>query len=409
MAASKSSKIIRGNALIGQSGGPTVVINQSLVGAVLEARKYKQIGKFFGARHGVQGILKRDLIDLSTESVKTLEAVAKTPAAALGSVRKKPTEDECAEMFKVMQQLDVRYFFYVGGNDSAETAHILHTMAKKAKHELRVFHIPKTIDNDLRVTDHCPGFGSAARFVAQAFMGDDLDNRSLPGVKINIVMGRNAGFLTAASVLGKARPDSGPHLVYVPERAFDRDRFVKDVKKCMDKHGRCIVAASEGIQDSHGQLISAGLISGTDSHGNKQLSGSGALGDYLSELLKVGLGNKLRVRADTLGYLQRSFVGIVSEVDAAEARQVGHEAVRLAAKGVESGSISIIRAKGPKYSTKLVCTPLNKVAKVTREMPSNFMNKEGNGVTEAFVNYARPLVGRLPSVAFLEGRKVEVL
>ncbi|MBI3735442.1 diphosphate--fructose-6-phosphate 1-phosphotransferase, partial [Candidatus Sumerlaeota bacterium] len=267
-----------GNALIGQSGGPTVVINQSLAGAVIEARKHKQIGKFFGARHGVQGILKQDLVDLSAESVSTLEAVAKTPAAALGSVRKKPTPEECAEMFKVMQRLDVRYFFYIGGNDSAETANILLEVAKKENYKLHLFHIPKTIDNDLRVTDHCPGFGSAARFVAQAFMGDDLDNRSLPGVKINIVMGRHAGFLTAASVLGRARPDSGPHLVYVPERAFDRDKFVADVKKVMDKLGRCIVAASEGIQDKNGQLISAGLISGVDAHGNKQLSGSGALG-----------------------------------------------------------------------------------------------------------------------------------
>ncbi len=397
-----------GNALIGQSGGPTVVINQSLVGAILEARHHKSIGKFYGARHGVKGILSGDFVNLSAESEATLEAVALTPAAALGSVRKKPTDDECAEMFKVMQRLDVRYFFYIGGNDSAETAHILHTMSKREKYPLHVFHIPKTIDNDLRVTDHCPGFGSAARFVAQAFMGDDLDNRSLPGVKINIVMGRHAGFLTAASALGRARSDSAPHLIYVPERPFDRDGFVADVKKVMDKLGRCVVAASEGIQDANGQLISAGLISGTDAHGNKQLSGSGALGDYLAELLKNGLGPKLRVRADTLGYLQRSFVGVVSEVDAKEARQVGHEAVRLAAKGVSSGSISIIRVPGKSYKTKLVCTPLSKVAKVTRHMPPSFINKQGNNITAAFENYARPLIGELPKVAFLKGESVKI-
>ncbi|MBI1783514.1 6-phosphofructokinase, partial [Candidatus Sumerlaeota bacterium] len=375
----------------------------------IEARKHKQIGKFFGARHGVQGILKQDLVDLSAESVSTLEAVAKTPAAALGSVRKKPTPEECAEMFKVMQRLDVRYFFYIGGNDSAETANILLEVAKKENYKLHLFHIPKTIDNDLRVTDHCPGFGSAARFVAQAFMGDDLDNRSLPGVKINIVMGRHAGFLTAASVLGRARPDSGPHLVYVPERAFDRDKFVADVKKVMDKLGRCIVAASEGIQDKNGQLISAGLISGVDAHGNKQLSGSGALGDYLAELLKNGLGPKLRVRADTLGYLQRSFAGVVSEVDAREAREVGREAVRLAAKGVESGSISIIRQPGKSYKAKYVCTPLAKVAKVTKELAPSYINKEGNGITAAFENYARPLIGELPKVAFLKALPVKLL
>ncbi len=390
------------NAVIGQSGGPTVVINQSLVGAVLEARKHKKIGKFYGALHGVKGILDQKFVNLFAESKTNLEAVARTPSAALGSVRKKPTEEECAEIFRILQRLDVRYFFYIGGNDSAETANIVLTVARKENYPLHVFHIPKTIDNDLRVTDHCPGYGSAAKFVAQAFMGDDLDNRSLPGVKINVVMGRHAGFLTAASVLGRARADRGPHLVYVPERPFDREKFADDVKKIYEKLGRCVVAVSEGIQDAQGKLIAEGLVSGVDAHGNKQLSGSGALGDYLAELLKGALGPKLRVRADTLGYLQRSFVGVASEVDAREAREVGRFAVRSAMRGVESGSVSILRRPGKTYRVNYACTPLAEVAKVTRSLPPEFINAEGNGITAAFERYARPLIGKLPTVAFLK-------
>ena len=393
-----------GNAIIAQSGGPTVVINQSLVGAVLEARRHRRIDRFYGARHGIRGVLDEDFIDLSAEPASVLEKVARTPSAALGSVRMKPTEDDCKEMFGVMRRLGVTYFFYIGGNDSAETAYILHRMARAARYPLHVFHIPKTIDNDLRVTDHCPGFGSAARFVAQAFMGDDLDNRSLPGVKIDIVMGRHAGFLTAASVLGRARPDSGPHLVYVPERPFSEGSFVDDVKRMLDRHGRCVVAASEGIRDAGGRAISEGLIGGVDAFGNKQLSGSGALGDHLAGVVRSKLGAGLRARADTLGYLQRSFVGVVSKVDAAEARRVGQMAVRFAAQGIGSGSVSILRSSRKPYRVRFVCTPLARVAKVTRRLPASFINRAGNGITPAFERYARPLIGDLPSIAFLRGK-----
>lgn len=402
----KNDKSLVGTAIIGQSGGPTMVINQSLVGAVLEARKHRQITRFYGAYHGVQGILEREFIDLGAESVRTLEAVAQTPAAALGSVRLKPGEAECKRIFEIMRELDVRYFFYIGGNDSAETAEILHRMAGAERYPLHVFHIPKTIDNDLRVTDHCPGYGSAAKFVAQAFMGDDLDNRSLPGVKINVVMGRHAGFLTAASALGRTGPDGGPHLIYLPERPFSLDQFVKDVKKVHDRLGRCIVAVSEGIEDVYGEPISKRLIGGVDAFGNAQLSGTGALGDFLAKTLTAELGKKLRVRADTLGYMQRSFAGVVSETDAAEARAAGAAAVRLAAGGASSGTVSLIRAKGPKYKIDYVHTALVKVARVTRDMPPAFINRAGNDVTEKFLEYARPLAGKLPSASFLKGDKI---
>jgi 6-phosphofructokinase 1 len=404
--AKNTSKAPVGNMVIGQSGGPTVVINQSLVGAILEAQKHnKVIQKIYGARHGVKGVLAQDFIDLTDEPKENLLKVAVTPSSNLGSVRKKPTVEECKEMFKVLQAHDVRYFFYIGGNDSAETADIIHQVAVEENYPLYVFHIPKTIDNDLLGTDHCPGFGSAAKFVAQAFQGDDMDNRSLPGIKINIVMGRHAGFLTAAAALGRSAADSGPHLVYLPEVAFDEKKFVKKVYK---KYGRCVVAVSEGIADKNGVAIASKFSKEVDSRGNVQLSGSGALGDFLSDMVKKGFApEKIRVRADTFGYLQRSFAGVASKVDQDEARKVGELAVKAAVEGTESGTISIIREKGDKYKVSYQVSPLHSVAKNTTHVSPKFINKEGNNVTKAFIEYALPLVGELPQLGFLSGKAVK--
>ncbi|HOR26541.1 MAG TPA: 6-phosphofructokinase [Candidatus Sumerlaeota bacterium] len=398
-----------GNMVIGQSGGPTVVINQSLVGAVLGARKHKKIIKnVYGARHGVQGILNQDLINLNDIPRAELLRVGLTPSSALGSVRKKVTPEECRRMFDILRAHDVHYFFYIGGNDSAETANIVREVAEAENYDLSVFHIPKTIDNDLLGTDHCPGYGSAARFVALAFMGDDLDNRALKGIKINIVMGRHAGFLTAAAALGRSRPDSGPHLVYVPELPFDEQQFVADVKKVYQKYGRCMIAASEGIADKDGVAIATKFVQEVDSHGNKQLSGTGALGDYLAQLVKEGFApEKIRVRADTFGYLQRSFCGCYSETDSREAYQVGEMAVEAAVSGVKSGTISIIRAKGPGYKVSYKLSPLASVAKNTTQLPRRFLNKDGNNISKAFIEYAMPLVGPLPEVGYLEGARVK--
>ena len=402
----KNTKAPVGNMVIGQSGGPTVVINQSLVGAILEAQRNKRyIKNIYGARHGVQGVLDQNMIDLTNEPKKVLEQVALTPSSALSSVRKKPTEAECKRMFEILKAHDVNYFFYIGGNDSAETAHIVHQVAQAEAYDLRVFHIPKTIDNDLRGTDHCPGFGSAAKFVAQAFMGDDMDNRALKGVKINVIMGRHAGFLTAASALACTAKDSGPHLIYLPERPFDEKKFVADVEAVYKKHGRCLVAVSEGIADANGELVAGKFSKEVDSHGNKQLSGTGALGDYLSGLVKAKLKDA-RVRADTFGYLQRSFAGVYSEVDAEEARTVGALAVKSAIEGATSGTISMIRGKGKGYSISYELSPLETVAKYTTHVPDNYINKAGNNVTKAFIDYLAPIVGPLPQIGFLQGKAI---
>ena len=385
-----------GKILVAQGGGPTAVINQSLVGVVLEARRHLGIRRVYGARHGVRGIVNEDFVDLTQETSHNLELVAGTPAAALGSTRDKPDLAYCQEMFKVLAAHQIEHFFNIGGNDSSDTVRIVAEEAAKAGYPLRCIHIPKTIDNDLVLNDHTPGFPSAARFVAQAFAGANLDNAALPGVYVGVVMGRHAGFLTAASALGKKFPDDGPHLIYVPERVFEIERFIADVKTMYERHGRCVIAVSEGIYDAAGRPILALLgnrIKGDlerDAHGNVQLSGSGALADLLCEEIKARLKIK-RVRGDTFGYLQRSFVGCVSDVDQREAREVGEKAVQYAMWGSTNGSVAIKRTGF--YSVDYELLPLAAVAGKTRTMEDEFLSASGTDVTDAFRMYLRPLLG----------------
>ncbi len=394
------TSIPRGKAVIGQSGGPTAVINQSLVGAIEEAAKHDAITAIYGARHGIHGILEQNFVDLGSQSRERLEVLARTPSAGLGSVRMKPDRDHCERLFKILRAHDVRYFFYIGGNDSAETANIIDELAQESGYDFRVAHIPKTIDNDLLVTDHCPGFGSAARFVALALMGDNLDNRALAGVKINVIMGRSAGFLTAAAALGRQREDDGPHLIYVPEVKFSLDRFCGDVEACLQKYGRCVIAVSEGIEDEAGNPI--GSTGDLDSHGNPQLSGSGALGDKLAGTIRRRLGVE-RVRADTFGYLQRSFPGSISDVDAREARAVGAEAVKAVLSGeVSSTSVAMRRLAGGAYDVEYFLTELSSVARRTRSLAPEFLSSSGNDISRAFIDYALPLTGGLPEIGSLD-------
>ena len=381
-----------GKILVAQGGGPTAVINQSLAGIVLEARRFRDVRLVYGARHGVRGIVDEDFVDLTRETSHNLEAVAATPGAALGSTRDKPDLAYCQEIFKVLRAHGIEHFFYIGGNDSADTVRIVSEQAAAAGYPLRAVHVPKTIDNDLVGNDHTPGFPSAARFVAQSFAGANLDNAALPGVYIGVVMGRHAGFLTAASALGKKFPDDGPHLIYVPERPFVIERFLADVKSTYERLGRCVVAVSEGVHDGSGTPILAQLAKSAehDAHGNVQLSGTGALADLLCEEIKGKLGIK-RVRGDTFGYLQRSFIGCVSDVDQREAREVGEKAVQFAFWGDCDGSVAIRRTGF--YSADFVLQPLRDVAGRTRTMEDEFIAPSGTDVTDAFRLYLRPLLG----------------
>jgi ATP-dependent phosphofructokinase / diphosphate-dependent phosphofructokinase len=383
---------LEGKVLIAQGGGPTAVINQSLIGVAVEARKFPQVTRIYGAINGVRGITNEDFIDLTQETTNNLEKVALTPSSALLSTRDKPDEEYCSRIFKVLKVHDVRYFFYIGGNDSADTVNIVNRNAEQAGYDMRSVHIPKTIDNDLVFNDHTPGYPSAARFVALAFMGANLDNRSLPGVYIAVVMGRHAGFLTAASSLGRAYPDDGPHLIYLPERSFDPDKFLGDVDRVYKKLGRCVVAVCEGITDEKATPIVTKLTQSQekDAHGNIQLSGTGALGDLLAEKVKKKLKIS-RVRADTYGYLQRCYMGVVSDVDQNEAREVGERAAQYALWHDADGSVTIHRTGN--YSVDYQLSALSEIAARTKTMPDEFINEEANDVTEAFYAYARPLLG----------------
>jgi len=441
----------KGNLVVGQSGGPTAVINQSLIGVVKEALRHEAIEGVYGARNGVEGVLREDFLDFRKEHDSTLEAVAATPSAGLGSCRFKPKEEDCKNIFQILSKLNARYFFYIGGNDSALSAGIINKIAREQNYELRVFHIPKTIDNDLLVTDHCPGYGSAAKYVAQAFMGNDADNRSLPGIKIDVCMGRNAGWLTAASALARVHPGDGPHLIYLPERGYTLKGMLNDIDKVFSANKRALIAVSEGVADSDGhtflesekiraELKELGMgklldlfdltgeveeLSGgakRDAFGHVQLSGTGALADFLATVTKIYLfnkcGKKYRVRADTLGYAQRSMPGVVSEVDAIEAREAGAAGVLTAVTGDLSGSICFKRHQTQfgKYLCEPFCAPLEDVSGVNfpkgvkqyRPMEDNLITEAGNDVTPEFVEWLRPLVGQLPVKGLLKGESVKV-
>ncbi|MCJ7544047.1 MAG: 6-phosphofructokinase [Phycisphaerae bacterium] len=402
------AEVIPGNAVVGQSGGPTAVINQSLVGVIEAAAEHEAIQTLYGARNGVRGIIQERFLELTGLDKDLLERVAATPAAALGSTRDKPDEEYCRKILDVFAKRNVRYFFYIGGNDSADAAKIIRDLARASDYDLRVIHIPKTIDNDLRVTDHCPGYGSAAKFVISALVGDDRDNASLPGVKIDVIMGRHAGWLTASGLLARQDAGDGPHLIYVPERRVSPDQFVEDVAEVYGRIGRCLVAVSEGIEDTDGVPWGEKLATTVDrdSHGNVQLSGSGALGDRLAELVKTKVspklgGKTLRVRADTFGYLQRSFAGFASPVDQKEARRAGRTAVAYAMRGARDCSVAFRRRPGEKYGISCFRAKLADVARETKPLPPEYVNERGNGIHDSFRAYVAPLVGTLPATGTL--------
>lgn len=405
--------IIKGNAVVFTQGGPTAVINASWVGVTLELLNESEVTGIYGSLNGIDGILNEKFVDLRAQGEQRLLAISKTPATALLSTRHKPKAEENMKMLEIFKKHNIRYVFGAGGNDTSESLDIMNDAAKEQGYELRLFHVAKTVDNDLMENDHTPGYASAARYVANAFRGVDMDNKCFGGLYLGVCMGRHAGFLTAASALGRTSPDSGPHLVYVPEKPFDIDQFCQDVETVYNKYGRCVVAVSEGIEDKNGvpilQLLSKDKLE-ADSHGNVQLSGTGALADALVDKVKTylkekGITEKLRARGDTLGYIQRSFPD-QSPVDYDETLNLGRFAARKALEGNIDGSVAIKRVSDDPYRVEYRLVPLKSVAGKTRHLPDNHVNPEGNNVTDAFIKWGRPVIGELNPFGLLDLTKM---
>ncbi|MBA3447910.1 MAG: diphosphate--fructose-6-phosphate 1-phosphotransferase [Pseudaminobacter sp.] len=372
--------------VIAQGGGPTAVINRTLAGAVAEIERRYPDAKILGARHGVRGVRDGDYVDFSDVPPERMRLIGSTPGAALGSTRDKPDADYCNLVLQGLKKVGADAFIYIGGNDTAGTQQIL---SEAAGGTIAFVHAPKTIDNDLVENDHTPGFISAGEFVAGAFMSVDLDFRALPGIYVGIVMGRHAGFLTAAAAAWRQDEDSGPHLIYVPERAFSVPRFIDEVRLVLDRHKRCIVAVSEGVATEDGRALVESLVPPErlerDAHGNLKLSG-GDLGLAFEHALREGLPGK-RARVDALGYMPRGYVGAINATDAREANEAGVFAIEVAEQG--GGSVAL-KYEGGRTVMRLV--PLAKVAGKTRHMPEDFMLPGINQVSEAGMAYLNRLI-----------------
>lgn len=382
----------RGILLVGQSGGCTQVINASLAGVIEEAVKSAAITDIWGARHGVEGILRKDFVDLSRRQPSLIRKIAVTPAAALGSCRRKLSDAEAPEVVSDFQRLGVRYFVYIGGNDSADTAHRLARAAARAEYDLRVVSVPKTIDNDLPFTDHCPGFGSTARFIASTVADTGVETeamRTLEPVKIIEVMGRNAGWLPAAAALAKRNKFDAPQFVWPPEVSFDETKFLRLVRYWLKRVGYCVAVVSETLRDGNGHAIAAkGRAAKLDSFGHPWLLGAA---EYLSELTTAKLG--VRARWDKPGTIQRMAGAYASESDRREARACGAWAVRFALRGMSDRMVVMRRAQGKAYRINYDSVPLSKIANTEKLLPAAWFDRRAMLPRKAFLDYARPLVG----------------
>lgn len=397
---------LKGNLVIGQSGGPSAVINSSLSGVIQEALKHPEIGDIYGMLHGVQGFLNEDMIDLRREEAPVIAGLRHTPSAALGSCRYRLTDTDYDRVVDLCRTHNIHYFLYIGGGDTMHNTFEVGRRAAESGLELRVMGIPKTIDNDLPHTDHTPGFGSAARYEAVMCMDIVRDTRALrytEVVKIVETMGRNTGWLTAATALAG---DYAPDLIYVPERSFSRDRFLADVEAVYRERGCVVIAACEGLRDDHGNLVAArqdGL--NLDAFGHPELGG---LGQYLVDLSMNEL--HLKARLDKPGTMQRSSGLCISEVDAEEAFAAGAAAVRLAVAGTSGQMVTLVRESDQPYRCSTGLVPLEMVANQEKYLPDSFINEAGNHVTQAYKDYARPLIGGpLPPYVTLASHRVAKL
>ena len=410
-----------GNLLVAQSGGPTAVINASVAGVVQEAHKHSCIQNIYGGCNGILGTLNEHLIDLKAEKPEIIEALKHTPAAALGTCRykidfrKRPLQagKDMDRLFQVFQAHNIRYFFYAGGNDSQDTADKIHHESIKRGFEMRVIGVPKTIDNDLPHTDHCPGFGSVAKYNACTVEEISLDVSSMAtddgACCIIEVMGRGAGWIAASSVLAKHSPDDAPHIILLPEIPFDEEGFLAKVKETVDRLHYCIVVVGEGLKNPDKTEFSADTTR-LDAFGHPVLSGAA---ERLSEIVYGKLNTK--TRSVKLGYAQRCAAHYASATDAAEAAACGQAAVRAAVAGKSGFMVKIVRVKSSPYSWTTDLQPLGDIANVEHVIPRDWISADGFTPNEKFVEYARPLIegevkvpteGGLPKFAVLEKKRL---
>lgn len=383
---------MKGNVLIAQSGGPTAVINSSCYGIIQEALKHREaIGEIYGALNGILGVLNEEMIDLEKEDAATIELLKRTPSSALGSCRYKLTEKDYNRLLEVIIAHNIRYCFFIGGNDTMDTANKVNNLGKERNYELRVIGVPKTIDNDLIGTDYCPGYPSAARWLAIAVRDAGLDTKAIhttDKVKIIETMGHNSGWLTAATALARDEVGDPPHLIYLPERPFEEEKFLLDVKRVYDQLGYVLITVCEGLQDEEGRtIVESRRKLDVDSFGHAQ---RGGIADFLCNMVEDKLG--IKARFDKPGTIQRVSMICASEVDLEEACEVGKAAVELALQGESGYMITLKRTPGEKYKCITSRIKLEGVANQTRMVPDEFMNKDGNDVTEEFIEWARPLI-----------------
>jgi len=382
---------LKGKLVVGQSGGCTAVINSSLVGVVEEAQTHRCIRGVLGMLHGIEGLLRGEVVDLSAERPSTLQALRRTPSAALGSCRYRLQDDDIAQIIDQLRRHDVRYFVYIGGNDSADTSLRVSRAAQEVGYEMRVMAVPKTIDNDLPVTDHCPGYGSIARFVAQSTRDAGMDTEAMKRydpVKIVEVMGRDAGWVAAASALGKRDPADAPHLIYVPEVVFDEARFLDDVRRVHGEIGYVVVVLTETIRDARGRVVGSDKPYFVDPFGHGYYESPAA---YLCRLVTRELG--LRARFDKPGTIQRMSMALASGVDLEEAHLVGRRAVKYAVEGRSGQMVVLVRENGSGYRCITDSAPLEEIANAVKPLPREFLNADGNFVSDGFLRYATPLIG----------------
>ncbi len=385
------SAALRGKLVVGQSGGCTAVINSSLVGVIEEAQRQPDVLGVLGTLHGVEGLLRGELVALGGESKATLQRLRRTPSAALGSCRYKLQEGDLERIIHVFRQHDVRYFVYIGGNDSADTSHKISIAAAEMGYDLRIMAVPKTIDNDLPITDHCPGYGSIARFVAQSALDAGLDTEAMKRydpVKIIEVMGRDSGWVAAAGALGKKSLLDAPHLIYVPEVAFDEERFLEDVKAVHQEMGFVVTVLTETIRDHRGRVVGSEEPYFVDPFGHGYFESPAA---YLCRLVARELG--LRTRFDKPGTIQRMSMALASRADLEEAYLVGQRAVQYATEGRSDQMVVLLREPGPRYRCSTDSASLEEIANTVKPFPAEYLNAEGNFVTQAYVDYALPLIG----------------